>query len=151
MYTRQKTKVKVNAWNNIIRKLANHFEVGIQSVKDKNMVSRALLLCCRHGCPVWTMTAHASKLTRALCGCCRVIRDCLKPAYTCWPVLLLILLGDLLQAAWRANDRRLNPATNYTAVHHLIADRNHGKPSSAQCHRSTTRLATPHCRRGTAQ
>ena len=43
-----------------------------------------------------------------------------RPAYTWWPELLLLTLGELLQATWNANDRRHIPATNFTTMYHLL-------------------------------
>ena len=63
----EKTKMKVNARINIIRKLAN---------------SKCLALCysaAEYACPVWAGSTHARKLNPALHDCCRIISGCLKP------------------------------------------------------------------------
>ena len=118
----QKTKMRVNARNNIIRKLAN----SKWACRATTLRTSCLALCysaAEYACPVWPRSRHANKLNTALHECCRIITGCLKPAnvtsieaYTCWPELLLLTLGEPLQAAWNANDKRHKPATNSTTM-----------------------------------
>ena len=70
----EKTKMKVNARNNIIRKLANS--------KATTLRPSCLALCysaAEYACPVWARSTHAHKLNPALHDCCRIISGCLKP------------------------------------------------------------------------
>ena len=74
----EKTKMKVNARNNIIRKLANS-KWGCEA---STLRPSCLALCysaVEYACPVWARSAHAPKLNPALHDCCRIISGCLKP------------------------------------------------------------------------
>ena len=74
----EKTKMKVNARNNIIRKLAN----SKWGCKASTLRPSCLALCysaAEYACPVWARSAHAPKLNPALHDCCRIISGCLKP------------------------------------------------------------------------
>ena len=74
----EKTKMKVNARNNIIRKLAN----SKWGCKASTLRPSCLALCysaAEYACPVWERSAHAPKLNPALHDCCRIISGCLKP------------------------------------------------------------------------
>ena len=73
----EKTKMKVNARNNIIRKLAN----SKWGCKASSLRPSCLALCysaAEYACPVWARSAHAPKLNPALHDCCRIISGC-KP------------------------------------------------------------------------
>ena len=74
----EKTKMKVNARNNIIRKLAN----SKWGCKASTLRPSCLALCysaAEYACPVWARSTHARKLNPALHDCCRIISGCLKP------------------------------------------------------------------------
>ena len=74
----EKTKMKVNARNNIIRKLAN----SKWGCKASTLRPSCLALCysaAEYACPVWISSTHARKLNPALHVCCRIITGCLKP------------------------------------------------------------------------
>ena len=73
----EKTKMKVNARNNIIRKLAN----SKWGCKASTLKPSCLALCysaAEYACPVWARSTHAHKLNPALHDCCRIISGCLK-------------------------------------------------------------------------
>ena len=74
----EKTKMKVNARNNIIRKLAN----STYGCKASTLRPSCLALCysaAEYACPVWARSTHAPKLNPTLQDCCRIISGCLKP------------------------------------------------------------------------
>ena len=74
----EKKKMKVNARNNIIRKLAN-WKWGC---KASLLRPSCLALCysaAEYACPVWISYKHARKLNPALHVCCRIFSGCLKP------------------------------------------------------------------------
>ena len=74
----EKTNMKVNARNNIIRKLAN----SKWGCKASTLRPSCLALCysaAEYACPVWARSTHASKLNPALHDCCRIISGCLTP------------------------------------------------------------------------
>ena len=89
----EKTKMKVNARNNIIRKLAN----SKWGCKAMTLRPSCLALCysaAENACPVWARSTHAHKLNPALHDCCRIISGAASnqptwTAYTYWPVSLL--------------------------------------------------------------
>ena len=73
-----KTKMKVKARNNIIRKLAN----SKWGCKASTLRPNCLALCysaAEYACPVWARSTHAHKLNPTLHDCCRIISGCLKP------------------------------------------------------------------------
>ena len=74
----EKTKMKVNARNNIICKLAN----SKWGCKASTLRPSCLALCysaAEYACPVWAMSTHARKLNPTLHECCRILPGCLKP------------------------------------------------------------------------
>ena len=74
----EKTKMKVNARNNIICKLTN----SKWGCKASILRPSFLALCysaAEYACPVWARSTHARKLNPALHDCCRIISGCLKP------------------------------------------------------------------------
>ncbi len=74
-----KTKMKVNARNNIIRKLANS-QWGFRA---STLRTSCLALCysaVEYACPVWARSRHANMFNPALHKCCRNITGCFKPA-----------------------------------------------------------------------
>ena len=75
----EKTNIKVNARNNIIRKLANMK----RGCKASTLRPSCLALCysaAEYACPVWARSTHSHKLNPALHDCCRIISGCLKLA-----------------------------------------------------------------------
>ena len=74
----EKTRMKVNARNNIIRKLAN----SKWGCKATTLRPNCLALCysaAEYACLVWARSTQAHKLNPALHDCCRTISGCLKP------------------------------------------------------------------------
>ena len=74
----EKTKMKVNARNNIIRKLAN----SKWGCNASTLRPSCLALCysaAEYAYPVWARSNHAHKLNPALHDCCRIISGCPKP------------------------------------------------------------------------
>ena len=70
--------MRVNARNNIIRKLAN----SKWGCKASTLRPSCLALCypaAEYACPVWARSTHAHKLNPALHDCCRIISGCLTP------------------------------------------------------------------------
>ena len=70
--------MKVNARNNIIRKLDN----SKWGCKATALRPRCLALCysaTEYACPVWARSTHVHKLNPALHDCCQIISGCLKP------------------------------------------------------------------------
>ena len=70
--------MKVNARNNIIRKLAN----SKWGRKTSTLRPCCLALCysaAEYACRVWAWSTHAHTLNPALHDCCRIISGCLKP------------------------------------------------------------------------
>ena len=73
--------MKVNARNNIIRKLAN----SKWGCNASTLRPSCLALCysaAEYACPVWARSTHAHKLNPALHDCRRIISGCLKPTRT---------------------------------------------------------------------
>ena len=73
----EKTNKKVNAINNIIRKLAN----SKWGCKASTLRPNCIALCysaAEYTCPVWARSTHAHKLNPVLQDCCRIISGCLK-------------------------------------------------------------------------
>ena len=74
----EKTKMKVNARNNIIRKLANSkWGCNASTLRPSYLALR--YSAAEYACPVWARSTHAHKLNPALHDCCRIISGCLKP------------------------------------------------------------------------
>ena len=121
----EKTKMKVNARNNIIRKLAN----SKWGCKASTLRPSCIALCysaAEYACPVWTRSTHAHKLNPALPTAAESSRAASNQrnwtAYTYWPVSLLLTSGGLLPAAWNAHDKRQTPDTNCSITNQLLAD-----------------------------
>ncbi|KAJ4918422.1 hypothetical protein JOQ06_004167 [Pogonophryne albipinna] len=77
----EKTKCKVSARNNIIRKLTG----TTWGANPQTLKSTALALCysaAEYACPVWERAAHAKKLDPALNASCRIITGYLKSTPT---------------------------------------------------------------------
>ena len=74
----EKTKMKVNARNSIIRKLANS-KLGCKATTLRPSCIALCYSAAEFACPVWAMSTHAHKLNPALHDCCRIISGCLKP------------------------------------------------------------------------
>ena len=134
--------MKLNARNNIIRKLAS-LKWGC---KASTLRPSCLALCysaAGYAFPMWARSTHARKLNPALHGCCRIISGCLKPTnldsvhLLYWPVSPLLTSGELLPAAWNAHDKRRTPDTNCSITDQLLAHWCRGRASCAQSRRST--------------
>ena len=75
----EKTTMKVNARNNIIRKLANS-KWGCKASTLRPSCLASCYSAAEYACPVWARSTHAHKLNPALHDCCcRIISGCLKP------------------------------------------------------------------------
>ena len=72
----EKTNMKVNARNIIIRKLAN---LGVQGNDTQTSCLALCYSATEYACHVWARSIHAHKLNPALHDCCRIISGCLKP------------------------------------------------------------------------
>ena len=72
------TKMKVNASNNIIRKLANS-KWGCNASTLRPSCLEFCYSAAEYACSVWARSTHAGKLNPALHDCCRIISGCLKP------------------------------------------------------------------------
>ena len=75
----EKTKMKVNAINNIIRKLANSKWVARHRHSDPAVDLTLCYSAAEYACPVWARSTLARKLNPAIHDCCRIISGCLKP------------------------------------------------------------------------
>ena len=74
----EKTKMKVNAINNIIRKLANSkWRCKASTLRPSWLALR--YSAAEYACPVWTRSTHTRKLNPALHDCSRIISGCLTP------------------------------------------------------------------------
>lgn len=72
------TKLKVEARNNILRKLVS----SRWGARPSTLRTTALALCystAEYGCPAWGGSAHAKKIDVALNNTMRIISGCLKP------------------------------------------------------------------------
>ena len=76
---KQMTKMKVNARNNIIRKLGNS-KWGCRASTLRTSCLAVCYSAAEHACPFWARSRHTNKLNPALHECCRVITGCLRPA-----------------------------------------------------------------------
>ena len=74
----EKTKMKVNARNNIIRKLA-YSKWGCKASTLRPSCLALSYSAAEYACPVWARSTHARKLNPALHDCFRIISGCLKP------------------------------------------------------------------------
>ena len=72
----EKTKMKMNARNNIIRKLANS-KWGCKATTRRPSCLAFCYSAAEYVCPVWARSTHAPKLNPALHDCCRIISGCL--------------------------------------------------------------------------
>ena len=70
--------MKVNARNNIIRKLANS-KWGCNATTLRPSCLALCYSAAEYACPVWARSTRAHKLNPALHDCCRMISGCLKP------------------------------------------------------------------------
>ena len=92
----EKTKMMVNARNNIIRKLANS-KWGCKATTLRRSCLAVCYSAAEYACPVWARSTHAHKLNPALHDCCRIISGCPKPtnldSVTYWLVSVLLTPG----------------------------------------------------------
>ena len=143
----EKTKVKVNTRNNIIRKLAK----SKWGCNASTLRPSCLALCysaAEYACPVWARSTHAYKLNSALHDCCRIISGCLKQTNLA-SVLAGIAPPHIRRTVpCRMERTRQTPDTNYSITNHLLADCSRGRASCAQSRRSTRLQATAHCGSG---
>ncbi|KAJ4948927.1 hypothetical protein JOQ06_020448 [Pogonophryne albipinna] len=103
----EKTKCKVSARNNIIRKLTG----TTWGANPQTLKSTALALCysaAEYACPVWERAAHAKKLDPALNASCRIITGCLKST----PTDRLYILAGIAPPEIRRNAASRKSANN---------------------------------------
>lgn len=77
-YHCEKTRQKVAARNNILRKLAN----SKWGAKPAILRTTAQALCystAEYACPVWSRSSHAKKVDVSLNETCRLVTGCMKP------------------------------------------------------------------------
>ena len=132
--------MKVNARNNIIRKLAN----SKWGCKASTLRPSCLTLCysaAEYACPVWARSTHAHKLNPALHDCCRIISCCLKPTNLDSVHLLAGIAPPHIRmtVACRMERTWQTPDASHQLFHHnqLLADWSRGRASCAQSRRST--------------
>ena len=118
----EKTNMKVNAINNIIRKLANS-KWGCQS---STLRPSCLALCysaAEYACPVWARSTHAHKLNPALHECCRIISGCLKPTNLDSAHLLVGIAPPHIRRtiACRMERTRQTTYVRHQLIHHQAA------------------------------
>ena len=136
----EKTKMKVNARNNIIRKAST-------------LRPSCLALCysaAEYACPVWARSTHAHKLNPALHDCCRIISACLKPTNLDSVHLLAGIAPPHIRrtVAWNAHAKQQTPHTNCCITNQLLADWSRGRASCAQSRHSTRLQAAADCSSG---
>ena len=144
----KKTKIKVNARNNIIRILAN----SKWGCKASTFRPSCLALCysaAEYACPVWTRSTYARKLNPAFTTAAESYRAASNQrtwtAYTYWPVSLLLTSGGLLPAEWIVHDKRQTPDTNCSSTDQLLSYLSRGRASCAQSRCLTRLRATADC------
>ena len=141
--------MKVNARNNIIRKLAN----SKWGCKASTLRPSCLALCysaAEYACPVWARSTHAHKLNPALHDCCRIISGCLKPTNLHSVHLLAGIAPPHIRrtVACRMECTRQTPDTNCSITNQLLAVWSRGRASCAQSRRSTRLQAAADCGSG---
>ena len=136
----EKTKMKVNARNNIIRKLVN----SKWGCKASTLRPSCLALCysaAEYACPVWASSTQTRKLNPPYTTTAESSRAASNQrtwtVYTYWPVSPLLTSGGLLPAVWNIHDKRQRPDTNCSITDQLLADWSRGRASCAQSRRST--------------
>ena len=122
----EKTKMMVNARNNIIRKLANP-KWGCNASTLRPSCLAFCYSAAEYACFVWARSTHARNLNPAVHDCCRIISGCLNPTnLDCVDLLAgvspLHTSGGLWHAAWNAHDKRQTPDTNCSITNQLLAD-----------------------------
>ena len=125
--------MKVNARNNIIRKLANS-KWGCNASTLRHSCLALCYSAAEYACPVWARSTHAHKLNPALHDCCRIISGCLKPtnldSSTCLPHIRRIV-------ACRMERTRQTTDSRYQLFHHQPA------ASRLKTRKSFMRTVTP--------
>ena len=113
----EKTNMKVNARNNIIRKLVNS-KWGCKASTPRTSCLALLYSAAEYACPVWARSTHAPKLNPALHDCCQIISGCLKPTHLVSVHLLAgILFVSLtaLSASWPRREAGRSPVRHQRA------------------------------------
>ena len=144
----EKTKMKVNARNNIIRKLVNskwgarhrHSDPAVSPSATQLLNTPAL---CGQG-------LHARKLNPALQDCNRIISGCLKPTNLDSVHILAGIAPPHIRrtVAFCMEPTRQTPDTNCSITNQLLADCSRGRASCAQSRRSTFLRAAADCGSG---
>ena len=134
----EKTKMRVNAINNIIRKLANS-KCGYNASTLRPICIAICYSAAEYACPVWVRSKHAHKLNPALHDCCRIISGCLKPSNL---DIVHILAGIANSHIWRSVACRVERTRQTTdSVHQLF----HHQPAASRLksRKSFMRTVTP--------
>ena len=128
-----KTKSKVAARNNILRKLTGTTWGANPSV----LRTTALALCysaAEYACPVWERSVHARKLDPVLNETCRLITGCLKPTKV---DNLYVLSGiappDIRRAVASQSERSRQVQDQRHMLHHHVPVRSRLKSRSSFC------------------
>ena len=121
----EKTDMKVNARNNIIRKLANSKWGCMASTLRPSCIALSYS-AAEYACPEWARSTHARKLNRPYTTAAESYRAASNQrtwtVYAYWPVSSLLTSGGLLPAAWNVHDKRQTPDTNCSITDQLLAD-----------------------------
>ena len=130
--------MKVNARNNIIRKLAN----SKWGCKASTLTPICLTLCytaAEYACPVWARSTHAHKLNPALHDCCRIISGFLKPTNLDSEHLLACIAPHRTRRTVACRVERTRQITD--AIHQLF----HHQPAASRLksRKSFMRTVTP--------
>ena len=141
---------KVNARNNIIRKLANSKWGSRHRHLDPDVSPSATQLPNTPALPcvdkVSTRAQAEPGPTRLLANHLGLPQTNKLGQCTYWPISPLLTSGGLLPAAWNAHDRRQTPTSSIT--NQLLADWSRGRASCAQSGRSTRLRAAADCGSG---
>ena len=123
----EKTKMKVNARNNIIRKLVNSRWGARHRYSDPAVSPSATqlpntpALCGQGGSPQlrasWTRPYTTAAESSRAASNQRTWR-----VYTYWPVSPLLTSGGLLPSAWNVHDKRQTPDTNCSIADQLLSN-----------------------------
>ena len=137
----EKTKLKVNARNNIIRKLAN----SKWGCKASTLRPSCLALCysaAAYACPVWARSTHAHNLNPALHDCCRIISGCLKPTNL---DSVHLLAGIAPPHIRRTVACRMERTRQTTDARHQLIHHHHHQPAASRLksRKSFMRTVTP--------
>ena len=137
----EKTKIKLNARNNIIRKLANS-KWGCNASTRRPSCLALCYSAAEYACPVWARSTHAPKLNPAIPDCCRIISGCLKPTNLDSVHLLAGIAPPHIRMTVACRMERTRQTTD--AIHQLF----HHQPAASRLksRKSCMRTVTPLCK-----